>query len=168
MNHANCEWHASLADLQASEPPRIDLVIINHVLEHLKQPGQVLESLRTLLAPNARVYIEVPDVTEYRKLVMLHIAHLYHFSSDTLARLVSQAGFDVRLIEKHEPAKHPRSLRCVLAVSAGGAASAEQQTLVNRREGWGNVSASARHAWFAHGKRWLRNAMKAQARSANC
>ncbi len=158
MAHAGCEWHASLDDLRVSQPPPIDLVIINHVLEHLKHPVQVLQSLKPLLAPNARVYIEVPDVLEYRKLKMLHIAHLWHFSTDTLAHLATHAGFDVRLIEKHAPAKHPRSLRCVLAASVSAAASAHQPTSVNRRAGWAAVTACARHAWFAHGKRWLRSA----------
>ncbi len=158
MAHAGCEWHASLADLRASLPPPIDLVIINHVLEHLKHPVQVLESLKPLLGPNARVYIEVPDVLEYRKLKMLHIAHLYHFSSDSLAHLAANAGFDVRLLEKHAPAKHPRSLRCVLSASADAATAAHSPAVVNRRAGWAVVTACARHAWFAHGKRWLRSA----------
>jgi SAM-dependent methyltransferase len=166
MAHAGCEWHASLADLRASNPPAIDLVIINHVLEHLKQPGQVLESLKPLLAPNARVYIEVPDVTEYRKLVMLHIAHLYHFSTDTLAQLATQAGFDVRLIEKHAPAKHPLSLRCVLAVADPASTRAPQLPQVHHRAGWDNVTACARHAWFAHAKRAVRSAVRRRSRSA--
>lgn len=156
--HAGCEWHASLDDLRASAPPPIDLVIINHVVEHLKHPVQVLESLKPLLAPNARVYIEVPDVAEYRKLVMLHIAHLYHFSAGTLTQLATQAGFEVRLLEKHAPAKHPLSLRCVLAVSAGTAAVPPATS--HLRAGWDNVTACARHAWFAHLKRRLRSAWR--------
>lgn len=159
MALAGCEWHASLDALRASSPPPIDLVIINHVLEHLKQPVQVLESLKPLLAPNARIYIEVPDVTEYRKLKMLHIAHLYHFSEDTLAQLVVRAGYDVRLNEKYEPKKHPRSVRCVLAVAEHSAAAARAPEPTNRRAGWSAVAACARHAWFAHTKRWLRSAM---------
>lgn len=166
MTHAGCEWHASLANLRASDPPLIDLVIINHVLEHLKQPGQVLESLKPLLAPNARVYIEVPDVTEYRKLVMLHIAHLYHFSTDTLAQLTRQAGFEVRLIEKHAPAKHPLSLRCVLAVADAASNQPPPLSGVNHRAGWDSVIACARHAWFAHFKRWVRSAVRGRSRSA--
>lgn len=166
MAHAGCEWHASLDDLRASAPPPIDLVIINHVLEHLKQPVQVLESLKPLLAPNARVYIEVPDVAEYRKLVMLHIAHLYHFSADTLAPLATQAGFEVRLLEKHAPAKHPLSLRCVLSVSAGTGAAAVPPPTSHLRTGWDNVTACARHAWFAHGKRRLRGAWRRRSGSA--
>lgn len=167
MAHAGCEWHASLDDCRTSLPPPIDLVIINHVLEHLKHPVQVLQSLKPLLAPNAQVYIEVPDVLEYRKLKVLHIAHLYHFSADTLAHLAANAGFDVRLIEKHAPAKHPRSLRCVLAASVDAAASAHQPTGVNRRAGWAVVTACARHAWFAHSKRWLRSAVGSSSRSAD-
>lgn len=159
MALAGCEWHPSLDALRASSPPPIDLVIINHVLEHLKQPVQVLESLQPLLAPNARIYIEVPDVTEYRKLKMLHIAHLYHFSVDTLAQLAVRAGYDVCLIEKYEPKKHPRSVRCVLAVADRSTAVATAPARINRRAGWNAVMASARHAWFAHTKRWLRSAM---------
>lgn len=159
MDLAGCEWHASLADLQASQPPPIDLIIINHVLEHLKHPVQVLESLKPMLAPNARIYIEVPDVAEYRKLKSLHIAHLYHFSADTLTQLVTRAGFDVRLMEKHAPSKHPRSLRCVLATSAEAITAPVPRTGVNRRIGWDTVTACARHAWFAHTKRWLRSAV---------
>lgn len=156
MALAGCEWYPNLDACRASSPPLIDLVIINHVLEHLKHPVQVLESLKPLLAPNARIYVEVPDVTEYRKLSMLHIAHLYHFSSDTLTQLADQAGYEVRLIEKYMPKKHPRSLRCVLAV-ADAARAAAPSPKTNRRAGWQAVQASARHAWFAHTKRWLRN-----------
>ncbi len=167
MAHAGCEWHASLADLRASLPPPIDLIIINHVMEHMKHPVQVLELLKPMLAPNARVYIEVPDVLEYRKLKVLHIAHLYHFSADTLVHLATNAGFEVRLIEKHAPAKHPLSLRCVLAASVDATVPAHQPIGVNRRGGWGRVTACARHAWFAHGKRWLRSAVRSRSRSAD-
>lgn len=167
MAHADCEWHASLDDCRASLPPPIDLVIINHVLEHLKHPVQVLESLKPMLAPNARVYIEVPDVLEYRKLKVLHIAHLYHFSADTLAHLATNAGFDVCLVEAYAPAKHPRSLRCVLSASVDAARPSDRPTVINRRTGWGVVTACARHAWFAHSKRWLRSAVGSSSRSAD-
>lgn len=165
--HAGCEWHASLDDCRTSLPPPIDLVIINHVLEHLKHPVQVLESLKPMLAPNARVYIEVPDVLEYRKLKALHIAHLYHFSTDTLAHLATHAGFDVRLIEAYAPAKHPRSLRCVLSASVDADSTVDRPAVMNRRAGWGVVTACARHAWFAHSKRWLRSAVGSSSRSAD-
>lgn len=152
--HAGCEWHPSLADFRATQPPPIDLVIINHVIEHLKDPVQVLASLKPLLSPRGRIYVEVPDVLAYRKLRALHIAHLYHFGPDTLARLAVQAGFDLPAIDAYAPAKHPRSLRCVLTPSAEAVSAPAP---VNARAGWRAVSACARHAWFVHGKRWLRS-----------
>ncbi len=152
VQHAGCQVHASLRELVESQPSPVDLVIMNHVLEHIKNPVEFLASLKPLLTPNARVYIDVPDIFEYHKLSALHIAHLYHFGPDTLANTAARAGYTVHLIEKHRPAKHPRSLRCVLSPAAEVLAPEP----VNQRAGWHVITACARQAWYAHGKRWLR------------
>jgi 2-polyprenyl-3-methyl-5-hydroxy-6-metoxy-1,4-benzoquinol methylase len=77
VTHAGCSWHESLGALRNSQPQaRFDLVTINHVYEHVKQPVQFLRELAPLLTPQARIYIDVPDVTAYRRLEDLHIAHL--------------------------------------------------------------------------------------------
>ncbi|MDL2338215.1 MAG: class I SAM-dependent methyltransferase [Pseudomonadota bacterium] len=151
--HAGCTVHASLNEFRESKASPLDLVILNHVLEHIKNPVQFLASMKPLLAPNARVYIDVPDVLEYHKLSALHIAHLYHFAADTLAGTAARAGYTVHLIEKHVPPKHPRSLRCVLSADAPAAVPEP----VNERAGWQVIRSCARQAWFAHGKRWLRS-----------
>ena len=130
-------------------------MILNHVLEHLKDPVQVLASLRPLLSARARVYVDVPDLLAYRKLNMLHIAHLYHFGPDTLARTAARAGYAVQRLEKHAPVRHPLSLRCLLVPDPGMVAG----QLVNRREGWAGVTACTRGAWFAHAKRRLRHSL---------
>lgn len=151
--HAGCQVHTSLHGFQESDPPPLDLVILNHVLEHIKNPVQYLSSLKPLLKPNARVYIDVPDLREYHKLSALHIAHLYHFGPDTLAGTAASAGYTLHLIEKHAPPKHPRSLRCLLSP----AEPAISPKMVNQRTGWEVIRSCARHAWYAHGKRWLRS-----------
>lgn len=153
VQHAGCQMHSTLDEFRDSHPEPVDLVIMNHVLEHIKNPVQFLASLKPLLSSNARVYIDVPDLQEYHKLSALHIAHLYHFGQDTLVRTAANAGYTVNLIEKHAPAKHPRSLRCVL--SPVDAAVVPEP--VNQRTGWQVISACAHHAWYAHGKRWLRS-----------
>lgn len=152
VQHAGCQLHASLREFTQSQPLPIDLAIVNHVLEHIKNPAEFLASLKPLLTPNARVYIDVPDIFEYHKLSALHIAHLYHFGPSSLANTAASAGYTVNLIEKHTPPKHPRSLRCVLSP----AAAVRVPEPVNQRAGWHVITSCARQAWYAHGKRWLR------------
>ena len=152
VQHAGCELHTSLGRFRESQPAPVDLVIMNHVLEHIKDPVRFLASLKPLLAPNARVYIDVPDLRDYHKLSALHIAHLYHFGPETLAHTAACAGYTVHLIEKHAPPKHPRSLRCVLSPVE----PAVRAEWVTHRTGWEVIRSCARHAWYAHGKRWLR------------
>lgn len=91
-----------------------DLVIANHVLEHVQRPIEFLRRIVELLAPGGCVYIDVPDVTRYASIADLHVAHLYHFSVETLMRLTAATGFCVVHIERHNPPHHPRSIRAVL------------------------------------------------------
>lgn len=97
--------------IRSREP--VDLVIVNHVLEHLADPLGTLNELGNLLNPGGKLYVDVPDAEEYSGIQDLHIAHIYHFTERTLRRLVEQAGFCVTLVEKHAPPHHPRSIRLV-------------------------------------------------------
>jgi 2-polyprenyl-3-methyl-5-hydroxy-6-metoxy-1,4-benzoquinol methylase len=40
--------------------PGFDAIVLSEVLEHLEQPGRALESIRALMRPPARMYINVP------------------------------------------------------------------------------------------------------------
>ncbi len=147
--HAGCAVYPSLEALAASGSGAVDLITLTHVFEHVKQPVAFLASLGELLAADGRVYIDVPDVTRYRKLSSLHIAHLYHFGPDTLRRTAACAGFAVELLEPHDPIKHPVSLRCILR-----RAQMEAAPLANLEEGWEAVRQANRQAWRAHPGRW--------------
>jgi SAM-dependent methyltransferase len=118
--------------ISAREP--VDLIIVNHVLEHLADPIGTLRDLRSLLKPGGRIYIDVPDVECYSSIQDLHIAHIYHFSVRTLPLLVSRAGFLVESTQRHRPPHHPASVRLVACsasesnnVLALGPASDESQ-----------------------------------------
>jgi 2-polyprenyl-3-methyl-5-hydroxy-6-metoxy-1,4-benzoquinol methylase len=99
--------HSSLADI--NEP--VDLVIVNHVLEHLTRPREILLALRGRLNAGGRLYIDVPDAEQYSSIQDFHIAHVAHYTSRTLHQLVRDAGYVVLELEKHEPPSHPKSLR---------------------------------------------------------
>ncbi len=99
--------HSSLADVNES----VELVTLNHVLEHLTSPREILISLRSRLSADGRLYIDVPDAEQYSSIQDFHIAHVAHYTSRTLGQLVRDAGYAVLHLEKHEPPGHPRSLR---------------------------------------------------------
>ncbi|HSW26948.1 MAG TPA: methyltransferase domain-containing protein [Burkholderiaceae bacterium] len=149
VTYAGCSLHASVQALQAAGSAAFDLVIMNHVYEHVGHPVRFLAGLTALLTPAGQIYIDVPDVTEYEGLESLHIAHLYHFGPDTLARAAALAEFRVVRIEKHQPVMHPKSLRSVLRPG-----TATTPAPHNMRQGWDRVRQANRHAWHYHRSRW--------------
>ncbi|MDH3461395.1 MAG: class I SAM-dependent methyltransferase [Burkholderiaceae bacterium] len=150
VSHAGCTLHPCLDGLRAAGENAFDLIVINHVYEHVKEPVVFLRQLAGLLAPGGGIYIDVPDVSEYTGLESLHVAHLYHFGATTLRRAACLAGYAVRILEKHRPVMHPRSLRCLL--HAGDMDTAAGRLAA--REGWAEVMLAQRRAARYHRKRW--------------
>jgi 2-polyprenyl-3-methyl-5-hydroxy-6-metoxy-1,4-benzoquinol methylase len=79
----------------AVTPGSVDLVTLNHVLEHLADPWQALKRIGEWLAPRGLLFIEVPNLTGVRKLAVntFHTAHIWNFTPETLCRLAWQQGF---------------------------------------------------------------------------
>lgn len=82
-----------------------NLVILSHVLEHLKNPlGSIIQIARSITV-EGYVYIELPGIFSIHRtygdiMLFLQNAHLYHFTLKTLSSLMSKAGF--RLIKGDE------------------------------------------------------------------
>jgi SAM-dependent methyltransferase len=128
---------------------RTDAVVVNHVLEHIADPVELLRRLGEHLDEGGLLYVDVPDAEEYDSVSDLHIAHLYHFTERTLARAVEQAGYSVLRCEKHRPPHHPRSVR--LLASRGGAPAALTATSPpTERLAWDRIRRIERSAW-----RWV-------------
>jgi SAM-dependent methyltransferase len=93
--------HGGLEQL-ADGPGEPDLVIMSHVLEHFADPSEELAQLRQLTTPQALLYVEVPGILSIHRKPeyafhftrYLTLAHLYHFTLDTLTDVMSRAGFE--------------------------------------------------------------------------
>ena len=96
-----------------------------------------------------RIYIDVPDVTRYKNLDSLHVAHVYHFGPITLRRAAALGGYGADVLERHQPVMHPESIRCLLHAQPG-----IQADMHLTHEGWDELRNAQRRAARYHRKRW--------------
>jgi CDP-glycerol glycerophosphotransferase (TagB/SpsB family)/2-polyprenyl-3-methyl-5-hydroxy-6-metoxy-1,4-benzoquinol methylase len=86
--------------------PKADLLILNHLLEHIPDPVSFLEKARSLLKPDGLLFIGVPGLilypVKYRSKLLYYLqnAHAWHFCLETLRFTASRAGF--RLVSGDE------------------------------------------------------------------
>jgi SAM-dependent methyltransferase len=72
-----------------------DVVVISHVLEHLRDPGAELAAMKQVLAPRGVIFIEVPNGSGHPNLpIDDNIFHLHFFSVSSLSRLLASAGLN--------------------------------------------------------------------------
>lgn len=69
-----------------------DLIILNHVLEHVFEPRELLRKITNILAPEGYVVIVVPSY-EKAQSDFYFLEHVAHYSKTTLNQLLSQNGF---------------------------------------------------------------------------
>lgn len=90
----------SIGDVRDRGP--FDVVTLWHSLEHMPDPAQTLEDVRSVLAEDGTVLIAVPDFGGWQARLTgaawLHNdvpRHLFHFTDDALSRLLANCGFRV-------------------------------------------------------------------------
>ncbi|MBS1168832.1 MAG: Methyltransferase type 11 [Proteobacteria bacterium] len=79
-----------------------DVVIMNHVIEHLPDPKEVLLGVHRILAPNGHLLIETPRYDSItfkllgkRERSLSCFGHIYFFTGDSLRHLCEVAGYKV-------------------------------------------------------------------------
>jgi SAM-dependent methyltransferase len=83
-----------------------DVVVLAHVLEHVADVRQVVQSLRDVLNPDGLAYVEVPDASRYADHVHapfqdFNTEHINHFSPGLLGRAMQDGGFEaLELVRK--------------------------------------------------------------------
>jgi methionine biosynthesis protein MetW len=109
------------AGVAEAVPEGVDVVLCADVLEHLRDPWEVLAWLRTLLRAGGRAVVSVPNIAHWtarRELLrgrfpyadfgLFDRTHLRFFTRDSAAELATRAGFAV--MEEH-PAPAPLPLQ---------------------------------------------------------
>lgn len=79
-----------------------DVVIINHTLEHVLDPLEVVKKIKSILKNGGIVYIDVPNFGSLSSQIMtkswpllLPDEHVHHFTAKSLKKLVEKAGLEV-------------------------------------------------------------------------
>lgn len=75
-----------------------DLVILSHVLEHVRDVKPALEYVKPFLSGRGLLYVEVPDASRYAQFAWspfqdFNSEHINHFSLPTLTNLLRRCGF---------------------------------------------------------------------------
>ncbi|MEK7119222.1 MAG: class I SAM-dependent methyltransferase [Patescibacteria group bacterium] len=94
----------------------IDIVVINHVLEHLPNPLDVIRDIRSALVKNGLLVIGVPNFGSFlaiwkksRWQSLIPDQHRWHFTIQSLDRLIQPLGF-IRIgmrQDNHDRSMHP-------------------------------------------------------------
>ena len=79
--------------------PRVDCVVLSHVLEHVLDIPAFFDSVERLLLPGGYLYLETPDATRYVDYLYapfqeFNTEHINHFSSVSLENTATRFGFE--------------------------------------------------------------------------
>jgi SAM-dependent methyltransferase len=111
--------YPSLDGLVAAEgaEARYDLILHYYVLEHVRDPVQLLRRQLALLRPGGRIVFEVPnaddalttvyDIAAYARFIWV-VSHRWYFSEPSLAHAITAAGGtgEVRLDQRYDLSNH--------------------------------------------------------------
>ena len=82
---------------------KVDCTILSHTLEHVQDLNEATQWIRSVLAENGTVYVEVPDATRYVDYLYapfqdFNTEHINHFSSLSLRRVMNRAGYQMMTV----------------------------------------------------------------------
>ncbi|MBU2785106.1 glycosyltransferase [Acidithiobacillus ferriphilus] len=95
------------------EGVRYDRIVCADVLEHLRDPGQVLQRLKDHLTPDGKILISIPNIGHigvflellsgdfrYREEGLLDKTHLRFFTRKSFLRLLADHGFTGQIVDR--------------------------------------------------------------------
>ncbi len=101
-NIANKSGFYNSLDFLTKKEGGFDVVVLNHVLEHIYNPLETLKFIKNnLLRNNGFIIIEVPDVSFLREddVVPAYIQHINYFTPHTITRLSNKANLSTQYLK---------------------------------------------------------------------
>lgn len=104
-----------VGDLYSARYPdrTFDVVLMSHSLEHLYRPKTVLAEVKRILADHGRLVVAVPNAQSWEAALCGPWwgpwdppRHLYHFTKESLTRMLALAGFSVVQLRTGVTAAH--------------------------------------------------------------
>lgn len=83
------------ARLAAEKYGRVNLLLVRHILEHVRRPAEFLAALKELIIPGGMVVFECPDAQGAflnREYTVIWEEHLWYFTPELFARFFSHFG----------------------------------------------------------------------------
>ncbi len=98
--------------LETFQPEQLyDVAVLSQVLEHSVNPKEMLTHVARILKPDGQLWISCPNIQSWQRHIFgrywinWHVPfHLVHFSSETLEKLLNEAGFGVISAKQATPA----------------------------------------------------------------
>jgi len=109
-----------------------DVIVANHVLEHVDNPVAFLKDLMKLLTPGGTAHIAVPNIdcweASFSGWASYEPYHLAYYSSTTLTKALAEAGLNVDKINTHDSFSgwFLVLLRTFFGINRGGRAMTER------------------------------------------
>ena len=104
-------------DIDLGIPGQIDLMTINHVLEHVDNPMEFLILISRFMSAECVLYIEVPDQSDLGMLPLSHdrfmTQHEVIYDRLSLSSLLIAANFKIKYLETFKSKRGRNNLRAV-------------------------------------------------------
>lgn len=112
-----------------STKEKFDVVILNHVLEHIKKPDEFLTKIRQLLKSGGLLFVACPNINSLMYWIfrdrwygLQPAQHVWQFTEKTLPALIAKNGFEIDRIQinslDYQPAGYKKFIFLVLTTLA--------------------------------------------------
>lgn len=86
------ERDVGIAELPADDDS-VDVVMINHLIEHLADPTHMIAQCRRVLRPGGALYLRTPDITRVGPRFYDDYTHIHPYTPTSLQQLCTAYGF---------------------------------------------------------------------------